>query len=684
MSSQSISKHGTVAFGSYGEGWSLDGVRGLSPVAQSDHGASTLCQEFDPSSDITWRRGNPLVGATVAAGTGDSQSLILTFKTKQAQAPQVGHHLWFRDGGRPNAGVLTQYSAAVSYTNCILHFMGGFGIVAQYTRGLSLSNVSAETAAGSDRYCASSADILHFSGLAGLINVTGGRFVGAQDDGVNVHGTHLQIVAQPSERNITVQFMQPESYGFEAFFAGDKIQFTRSDTLQSFGTGRVKSARMLSATGCVAGPSRTLPCQQELELEEPLLGARLKKDVVENLAFTADVSIVGAYFSRIPTRGILLSTRGKVLISNNTIHTPLRPALHIADDAASWYESGPISDVEFSGNLVVRKHNQSGSHYHMDSPPIDVAPSNTKNATVHRNLRVLNNELHLHPGSKLSVVAVKSIDGLTLTGNTIYSPGRALTPAEMVHSINSSCITVENNTVVLDRAKSAEAPLKSDDDDRGMPLAKEATGYRSYAPPRFDAEWPCAPVNLGAVMPGRSASWPVRPALAQARTCSPLDFGAVGDNATDDTLAVQRAVDSCSTVVFNAGKRFLVGAISLSNHSNLHLRFEANASAILADSPTAGFTAWCSGCVLQNISVFGEDRFSSVIDGQGCDSLPLPPCHSHSRGSHLEATLHVPCSFLSQYSWRFGWKSIVLLKKPRGTCKLKKIVVAGRFQKKKL
>ena len=61
-------------------------------------------------------------------------------------------------------------------------------------------------------------------------------FVGSQDDGVNVHGTHLQIVAQPSATSIVVQFMQRESYGFLAFFPGDKVQFTRADTLVSFGT----------------------------------------------------------------------------------------------------------------------------------------------------------------------------------------------------------------------------------------------------------------------------------------------------------------------------------------------------------------------------------------------------------------------------------------------------------------
>ncbi|MDA8539137.1 right-handed parallel beta-helix repeat-containing protein [bacterium] len=429
---------GKVVFGSHGEGWTLDGD-------------STLCQEYDPQEDVTWRRGNPLQdGAEVEEVGDDGQSLRLTFKRKQSQFPQRGHHLWFRDGGRPNAGILTQYSSDVTYQSVVMHFMSGFGIVAQYTRNISLFNVSAETTTESRRYCACQADLLHFSGCAGVINVTGGRFVGSQDDGTNVHGTHLQIVEQPSDRQILVQFMQHESYGFNAFFAGDRVQFTRSDTLESFGTGVVKTAKMLSAKGCAAAkaPETELPCQFALELEKPLVGARLKMDVVENLAWTPDFHISGAYFSRIPTRGLLVTTRGRVRISNNTIHTPLRPALHISDDAASWYESGPTGDVIFDGNIVVRKHNVSASHARLDSSPVDVAPSNTKNATVHRNLRVTNNELHLHRGSSLGVVTAKSIAGIVLSGNSIYSPNRSLTPVEMISTTNCTGIVVKDNTVI--------------------------------------------------------------------------------------------------------------------------------------------------------------------------------------------------------------------------------------------
>ena len=104
--------------------------------------------------------------------------------------------------------------------------------------------------------------------------------------------------------------------------------------------------------------------------------------------------------------------------------------------------------LRFDGNIVIRQHNHSRPLNHGDSPPIDVTPSNTKNATVHRNLRVTNNELHLHRGSKLAVVAAKSLAGLTLAGNRIYSPGRPLAPAEMVAAFNSSGIIVKDNTVV--------------------------------------------------------------------------------------------------------------------------------------------------------------------------------------------------------------------------------------------
>lgn len=105
------------------------------------------------------------------------------------------------------------------------------------------------------------------------------------------------------------------------------------------------------------------------------------------------------------------------------------------------------------------------------------------------------------------------------------------------------------------------------------------------------------------------------------RVCSPIDYGAVGDNVSDDTVAVQLAVGACSTIIFPSGKTFLIGAVQL-NHSNLHLLFEVNATVVLQPGGDGGkeagsFTAWCSGCIYENITVTGAGNRASVIDGQG-------------------------------------------------------------------
>ncbi len=57
---------------------------------------------------------------------------------------------------------------------------------------------------------------------------------------------------------------------------------------------------------------------------------------------------------------------------------------------------------------------------------------------------------------------------------------------------------------------------------------------------------------------------------------SPLDFGARGEGKTDDTAALQSAIDACAqagggTVVLPAGHDFLSGSLQLRSHVHLHL-----------------------------------------------------------------------------------------------------------------
>lgn len=96
-------------------------------------------------------------------------------------------------------------------------------------------------------------------------------------------------MARPSPTSIIVQFNQHESYGFKAFFPGDAIQFTRSDTLQGFGSGTVVKATMLeNATQILlelCAPPRST---------DGLGPIRLGVDVVENLKWCPDLLVRGS------------------------------------------------------------------------------------------------------------------------------------------------------------------------------------------------------------------------------------------------------------------------------------------------------------------------------------------------------------------------------------------------------
>jgi hypothetical protein len=443
-----LTPHGGVVFDA-DEGWTLDGVHGLLSPASKSGGIGTLCQEYDPVADTTWRRRNPLAGATVVAVAGSPRTLRLIYPVDQEDVPAQGHGIWLRDAGRSDTGLLTQFSADVTYADVALHFMSSFGILSQFTRGaLTFRNVTAQTAQSDSNglACACAADLLHFSGCGGKITVEGGRFVGNQDDAVNIHGTHLRIVAQPSPRELVVQFMHSQSYGFQAFSPGDVVQFTRQDTLEAFGAGVVTAADMVFAQGCAADPSAMLPCQMHLLLEAPLdAEVRLGSDVVENLAYTATtLSITGAVFSRIPVHGICMTTRGAVVIANNTIHAHLS-ALIVADDASSWYESGPVTDVLFEGNVVPQAPLVSGGPY--GAAVVLVVPTNIAPSTVHRNLRIVGNNVTFSPGSNTSLVGLKSIAGVVVEGNYLVAPQRP-DAAALVTQVNCSDVVVQNNTIV--------------------------------------------------------------------------------------------------------------------------------------------------------------------------------------------------------------------------------------------
>ncbi len=247
----------------------------------------------------------------------------------------AGEVLTFRDPYRDNVGVFIEQSRDVVLDNVDMYYMHGLGIVSQYSQNLRFIRVHIAPRAGSGRIVSAFADCFHFSGCKGSILLDSCSTRGSHDDAVNIHGTHLRIVsmaatvAAPSgAKTVRVRFMHHQTWGFKAFYPGDSIAYINPRTLLPTGYGVVRSARLIN------------PREMELGLAARPPRAVHMDDCIENISATPEVTIRHCRFERTNTRGVLVTTRRKVLIEDNMFYRTGMYAILIADDALSWYESG--------------------------------------------------------------------------------------------------------------------------------------------------------------------------------------------------------------------------------------------------------------------------------------------------------------------------------------------------------
>lgn len=305
-----------------------------------------------------------------------------------------GDVLTVRDPVRDHVGAFINRSKNISLQNVTMQYMHGLGIISQFSENLHYDSVFVQPSAG--RQIAAFADAMHFSGCKGDILIENCKFKGLHDDPVNVHGTHLQVKDIQQPDRITVQFMHGQTYGFEAFFSGDSVGFVQSPSLRTFGFGKIKSAKLISER------------EMLLELEHPVPASLKKGDALENITWTPALTVRNCRFEGTNTRGLLVTTRRKVLIENNRFYRTGMHAILIANDASGWYESGPVFDITIRNNSFEECGYNSGEI----NAVISIAPENhelVKNFYVHRNIRIESNHFKIFNQPILSARSTQNL-----------------------------------------------------------------------------------------------------------------------------------------------------------------------------------------------------------------------------------------------------------------------------------
>lgn len=365
-----------------------------------------------------------------------------------------GDILTVRDPYRDNSGGFISLSKNIRIENVKMHYMHGLGIVSQFSENISLVKVVAAPSENSGRIISSFGDCFHFSGCKGSILIDSCFTSGSHDDPINIHGTHLKITSVDASKKLTVRFMHHQTYGFEAFFTNDSIAFINPQTLMPIAYAKLKNARSMNKR------------EMELELENDLPENVKTGDCIENITWTPEVTIRNSRFERTNTRGILLTTRRKVLIENNTFYRTGMHAILIANDASSWYESGPVQDVTIRNNIFEEcGYNSTPGNY-----VIAVAPENHElvpGYMVHKNIRIENNIFKVYD---YPVLSARSTEGLVFKGNTIIQtdfmkpgpkrPAFSLTACKGVRIEKNDFSTKEKP--IINRVSMSSKDLKTD------------------------------------------------------------------------------------------------------------------------------------------------------------------------------------------------------------------------------
>ena len=344
-----------------------------------------------PSDNINsvWRVAHPMLGAYKVTEIGNH-----TFRIKYLIAPNYkkGDRFYIYDARRKYQGIFIDRSKDIIIDNLEQNFNYGLCVVCQDSENFSLLNSKFCPAKDSEKLMASVADFVQICVCRGDIKLDNNYFEGAGDDTLNVHGIHYEYDIVDS-KTINAKFSHKQTNSFCPIREGDTLNFISKESLNLIKTNIVVSAKLIDR--------HTIQIVLKNEVD------KLSNAVIENASSCPNVIFSNNVMNRIITRGILMTTSGKVEIVNNRFENTSMHSILISDDAKSWYESGFVRDVLIQGNYFGRCVGYT----------LNILPENKIHKDyVHSNIRFIDNTIQ---SEGQGGYFMKSSKDITIKGNKI-------------------------------------------------------------------------------------------------------------------------------------------------------------------------------------------------------------------------------------------------------------------------
>lgn len=278
----------------------------------------------------------------------------------------------------------------------------GMGVIAQSSRDITLERVKVEPTPGSDKIISISADATHFVNCKGQITMKDCVFKGQKDDATNVHGWYMQVDKVLGPRKLLLAWRNSGQYGVDFIRKGMHLELVDYKTMEAYARLEVAQARMLNSIYC------------EVTFKEDLPEGVEQGNVVAEDDEYPDVLISGCYIGNNRARGLLIGSRGKVVIENNVFHSP-GTAILFEGDGRYWYEQSGVRDVVIRDNVFDNCMYGSAT-WGTACIAVGSGIPERENSRYHKNILVENNVFR---GFDNRIVNLYCVDGFTFRGNTV-------------------------------------------------------------------------------------------------------------------------------------------------------------------------------------------------------------------------------------------------------------------------
>ncbi len=250
----------------------------------------------------------------------------------------VGNTMIFGAAARNNPGFFISDCSGATIHNVNLWHCGGMGVIAQRSRNIELKNVEVVPSPDKGRVISITADATHFVNCAGYIRMIDCKFHNQKDDATNIHGLYMAIDEILAPDKVVSKWRNSGQYGVDFLKPGMKVEIVDQKTIVTYCYAVVKDVERLNKITTVVTFAEDLP-----------------EGVEKNMVIAADeeypeVLIKGCHMAGNRARGLLLGSRGKMVIEDNYFHIP-GAAILFEGDGNFWFEQAGVRDVVIRNNM---------------------------------------------------------------------------------------------------------------------------------------------------------------------------------------------------------------------------------------------------------------------------------------------------------------------------------------------